>query len=72
MDYSKLRGRIREVFHTEQTFADAMEMSPSAMSARLNGRAQWTGEEIARACNLLGLSNEDYYEYFFTPLSCEK
>lgn len=38
-DYSKLRGKIKEVFGTQAKFAKAMGMSTVTLSAKLNGTA---------------------------------
>lgn len=67
MDYSKLRGLIREKFHTEGAFAAALEMSAPALSYKLNGKDEWRGREIAQACDLLNIQPEQIAEYFFTP-----
>lgn len=47
-DYSKLRGKIREVFGTQESFAVAMKMSTVTLSAKLNGRVDWTQAELER------------------------
>ena len=64
-DFSKLRGRIRECFGSEKAFAVAMAMSPSNLSARLNGKIQFGGEEIKRASILLKIPDEEIGTYFF-------
>ena len=66
MDYSKLRGAIREKFHTEGAFAAALGISPTALSNKLNNKDEWRGSEIALACDLLGIPPEQIAEYFFT------
>lgn len=71
MDYNKLRGKIVEVFRTQESFAKALGMSRVALNNKLNGRTDWTSEEIYRACNLLGIHLADNAEYFFT-LKVEK
>lgn len=68
MEFAKLRGRIKERYHTEKAFAQAMGMSPSALSMRLNSKTRWIPVEICRACNLLGLSGGEHYDYFFECL----
>lgn len=65
MDYSKLRGRIRERFGTEQAFAEAMEKTISQMSLLLNGKAVWRQVDIKKACDLLGIADNDIGQYFF-------
>ena len=41
-DYSKLRGKIKEVFGTQAKFAKAMGMSTVTLSAKLNGTVHCT------------------------------
>jgi hypothetical protein len=66
-DFSKLRGRIKEKFGSEAKFADAMDLSTSGLSGRLNNNVPWRTEEIPRACELLDIPAADIALYFFTP-----
>lgn len=66
-DFSKLRGLIKEKYGSDKSFAEAMPMSRSALSCRLNGTAPWRTEEIPRACELLGITGAEISVYFFTP-----
>lgn len=66
MNYSKLRGAIREKFGTQAAFAQAMPMHPTTLSAKLSGKTDWTRQEIETASTLLGLSYEEMPAYFFT------
>lgn len=66
MSYAKLRGKIREVFGTQEAFAEAMEMSTVTLSQRLNNKVEWKTNEIAKACELLGIPLEEVAAYFFT------
>lgn len=65
MSYSKLRGKIREVFAINENFAKAMGMDLSSLSAKLNNKSPWKREEIEKACVLLQVPIEDVYLYFF-------
>ncbi len=65
-DYSKLRGKIREVFGTQSKFASAMELSNVSLSAKLNNNTAFTQSEINRACKLLSIPLEFIPVYFFT------
>jgi len=65
MSYAKLRGKIREVFGTQDAFAAAMGVSSVTVSQRLNGKAEWKTNEIAKACELLGIPLEEVASYFF-------
>lgn len=63
--YNKLRGRIREICHTQERFADLMNISKSTMSAKLNGHVEFTQEEITQACMILNIDHVNIHEYFF-------
>lgn len=64
-DYRKLRGKIREIWGTEERFAEELGFSSVTLSFKLNSKSEWTQKEINRACALLGLSRCDIPEYFF-------
>ena len=70
-DYSKLYGRIKEVFGTQEAFAKAMEMSRTAINARLKQIREWKSSEIAKACEVLGIPLCNAHEYFFSLKSLE-
>lgn len=64
-DYSKLRGKIREVYGQQDEFACAMGMSPATLSKKLNNLSDWSRVEIDRACELLHIPHEEVHLYFF-------
>lgn len=66
-DYSKVRGKIKEVFGTQAAFAEAMNMSQVSLSEKLNNKVQFSQKEIDRACDLLQIAKEEIPIYFFTP-----
>lgn len=70
-DYSKLYGKIREVFGTQEALAEAMGMSRTAINARLKQGVEWKAPEIAKACELLGIPLADAHLYFFSLKSLE-
>lgn len=65
MSYSKLRGKIKEVYGKQEHFAKSMGMDLSSLSAKLNNKTPWKREEIEKACELLGIAIEDVHLYFF-------
>lgn len=71
MSYNKLRGKIREVFGTQEALATAMGMNTATLSAKLNNKSDWTKDEMERACSLLGIPVMAMHEYFFCPKNCE-
>ena len=66
-DYSKLRGKIREIFKTQSAFAEAMGISSTSLSAKLNNNVEFSQKEIDRAVDLLKIEKENIPAYFFTP-----
>lgn len=70
-DYSKLYGKIKEVFGTQEAFAEAMEMSKTSVNSRLTQKIEWKSPEIVKACELLGVPLTDSYLYFFSLKSLE-
>lgn len=70
MDYSKLRGKIKEVFGSETSFSEAMGYNRSTISAKLNNRSEWTRADIEKACDLLRIPLTDVALYFFYRKSC--
>lgn len=65
MSYDKLRGKIREVFGTQEAFAEALGMSTVSVSQRLNGKLEWKTSEIVKSCEVLNIPLAENAEYFF-------
>ena len=64
-DYSVLRGRIKEKFHTEMAFASALGISTVSLSKRLNNQIGFDSPEMHKSCELLEIPLEDAPKYFF-------
>lgn len=64
-DYSKLLGKITEVFGTREKFSKAMGLSKRTMSLKLNAKVGWKQAEIMQACELLNIAECDIHDYFF-------
>ena len=62
---NKLKGKIKEVYVTQTAFAEAMGMSETAVSQRLNKSVEWKAPEIAKACDVLHIPLTDAWQYFF-------
>ena len=67
-DFSKLKGKIKEVFNTQGIFAKEMQMNESTLSNKLNNNVEFSPTEIVNSCNLLGIPFDEINEYFFTLL----
>lgn len=65
-DYAKLLGLITEKFQTQARFSTAIGLSERSVSLKLNGKKGWKQQEIARACQLLGIQHDRIPDYFFT------
>lgn len=64
-DYSKLRGRIIEIFGDQKAFAAAMGMGESTLSLKMCNKNTWKQNEITRAMACLGLKDDEVHAYFF-------
>lgn len=65
-NYNKLRGKIREVFGTQEKFAVSIGISVPALSQRLTNKTKFTQDEILKSCDSLGIDSVDIADYFFT------
>lgn len=67
-DYSKLRGKIKEVYKTESSFARALGISSVSLSKRLNNQIGFDSPEMHHACELLSIPLEEAPKYFFAKI----
>ncbi|MFK4897354.1 DUF739 family protein [Lactococcus petauri] len=65
-DYSKLSGRIKEKYGTQEKFAQAMGTSGTVLSRKLNNLSKWDQDDITKAVDLLDIPDKDFHKYFFT------
>lgn len=65
-DYRKLRGKIREVYETQDKFAEKLGIGRVSLSQRLNNLLDFSQREIMMSCVLLGIPIDESYLYFFT------
>lgn len=64
-NYRKLRGKIREIYGTQATFAKALGMAKSTLSLKLCNKAGWEQTEMLKALTLLGEDVSSISMYFF-------
>lgn len=64
-DYSRLRGKIRELNMRIDDCADASGISRSAFSLKINGHYGFKQDEILVICDVLGIPHEQIHLYFF-------
>lgn len=67
-DYSKLNGKITQLFNTQCSFASAMNLSQRSLSLKLNNHLNWKQSEIVKACELLHIEESEIGDYFFARI----
>lgn len=65
IDYSKLRGRIKEMNYSEKEFANMIGMSASTFCGKIKGITFFNTDEIKKSIKLLNIPKEDIFIYFF-------
>lgn len=65
-DYSKLRGKIREVYGSERAFAEHVGISSVSLSSKLNGKTRFSQDDIRNYAYALNIIGDDIGSYFFT------
>ncbi len=66
-DYSKLDGRIKEVFGSQGVFAANIKLSERTVSLKLNNIREWKQTEIISCCEVLNITPSEIPDYFFAP-----
>lgn len=64
-DYSKLKGKIKEVCSTQYAFAEKMGISERTLSLKLSGKVDWKQKDIIKAMDILRISKDEVEQYFF-------
>lgn len=66
-NFNKLKGKIREIFGTQNDFAEAMNMAPNTLSSKLNNLTDFSSNEISKAVELLNITSaSEAWNIFFT------
>ncbi len=66
-NFDKLKGKIKEMYGTQNDFAAAIEMAPNTLSAKLNNQFEFSSNEISKAIELLEINSvEEAWNLFFT------
>ncbi len=69
--YDKLKGKIKEVFGTQEAFAVALGIARTSLYSKLNNNTEFTQTEMLKSLELLHLEKSEIDSYFFTPKSSE-
>lgn len=65
-DYSKLRGKIKEIFKTQTAFAKEIPINEATLSNKLNNNVEFTQKEMNKICDLFNQPYSVIPIYFFT------
>lgn len=64
--YNKLRGKIVEVFGSQDKFAEKLGQSKNSVSKKMTCKTGFSQEDIVKWSTLLGIEADEYGEYYFT------
>lgn len=64
--YNKLRGRIVEMFGTQERFSEVIGISNVSLSKKMNGKTQFKQSDIILWCEKLEIPFKEIGFYFFT------
>lgn len=64
--YSKLRGKIWQIYGNIKKFALSMGISEATILSKMNGKSSFTEKEILKVCKILEIPKEEITEYFFS------
>ena len=65
MTFGRVREEIKKKYGKLENFPAVSGIKHCSLSRKLNGKAEFTREEIARCCELLDIPAEKIHEYFF-------
>ena len=65
-DYTSLEKKYKNVFGTQEAFAEAIGIDRTSLIKRLSNEVPFKGNEIKLAALLLGISADEIHLYFFT------
>ncbi|MEI3225549.1 MAG: DUF739 family protein [Lachnospiraceae bacterium] len=64
-NYERLRLKIRQMCGTQENFAKKLGIGRVSLNLRLNNKADFSQEEIHKACDILGIDRKEISKYFF-------
>lgn len=66
MNRGKLKGRIVELYGSQRAFSDKIGLTEQSITAKLNGRSQFSQADIIKWCTALEIEKDEVADYFFT------
>lgn len=64
-DYSKLKGRIKEICGTQDEFANRVGIGRVSLSKRLNNQLEFSQAEMLASAKVLNFNENEITDYFF-------
>lgn len=68
-NYDKLKGRIKEMYDTQEKFAAAISVSVTTLNYKLNNKKSWSQNDIYNSIIALKINKEEIQEYFFCKIN---
>lgn len=65
-DYKKLKNRIRDYFDSQERFAKELHISSTALNYKLNGKINFSYNDLFIMIDLLEVRPEEIKDLFFT------
>ena len=65
-NFSKLRGRIIELYGSQKRFAEEIGITEQTLSLKMSNKIRFTSDDIICICDLLSIPDEEINVYFFT------
>ena len=65
-DYSKLKGKMVEVYGSQTAFASAFGVSENTFSKKMNNKVRFTSDDIIKISSMLKIPKDEVGTYFFT------
>ena len=65
VNYNKLRGKIVEEYGSQKQFSTQINLSEQSITAKLNGRSDFSQDDIIKWSNALHIKKEEIGTYFF-------
>ncbi len=70
--YFALRGWFHVCGYQDQEVAQAIGISPSTLSTKMQGHSAWSSQEIEAICELLEIQQKDIGKFFFPQTQQQK
>ena len=67
MAYNKLKGRIVEKYGSQSRFAEALGITENTVSRKMQGKVEFSKDDMINWAELLDIPQGDIPDYFFAP-----